>query len=169
MALTKVPVKAGMPRVSEFDLCSYYSVVSHVALTISFTIITGDLTMKRIGIPLWVGALIWVAWAVILGSTVAAVGRAEREGREVNVYLEIFEVMFRIGSLIFGGGQVVLPMLQTEVVPEWMTKEQFLQGLGLAQSMPGPLFNFAAYLGAVYKGVAGGMVAWAGLFGPGIL
>jgi chromate transporter len=108
--------------------------------------------MRRIGIPIWVGALIWVMWAVILGTTVS-----------------IFEVMFRIGSLIFGGGQVVLPMLQTEVVPQWMTKEQFLQGLGLAQSMPGPLFNLSAYLGAVYQGVAGGMVAWAGLFGPGIL
>ena len=128
-----------------------------------------DLTMRRIGIPLWVGALIWVAWAAILGITVSIVNRAHREGREVNVYLEIFEVMFRIGSLIFGGGQVVLPMLQTEVVPGWMTKEQFLQGLGLAQSMPGPLFNFSAYLGAVYQGVAGGMVAWAGLFGPGIM
>jgi chromate transporter len=128
-----------------------------------------DLTMRRIGIPIWVGALIWVMWAVTLGTTVSIVNKAHRGGREINVYLEIFEVMFRIGSLIFGGGQVVLPMLQTEVVPQWMTKEQFLQGLGLAQSMPGPLFNFSAYLGAVYQGVAGGMVAWAGLFGPGIL
>ena len=128
-----------------------------------------DLTMKRIGIPLWVGGLIWVVWAIVLGTTVSIVNKAHKEGREVNVYLEIFEVMFRVGSLIFGGGQVVLPMLQTEVVPTWMTKEQFLQGLGLAQSMPGPLFNFSSYLGAVYQGVAGGMVAWLGLFGPGVM
>jgi len=128
-----------------------------------------DLLMKRIGIPLWVGGLIWVVWAVVLGTTVSVVSRARREGREVNVYLEIFEVMYRIGSLIFGGGQVVLPMLQTEVVPGWMTKDQFLQGLGLAQSMPGPLFNFSSYLGAVYKGVAGGLVAYVGLFGPGVI
>lgn len=46
---------------------------------------------------------------------------------------------------------------------------QFLQGLGLAQSMPGPLFNFSSYLGAVYKGIAGGMVAYVGLFGPGVI
>lgn len=86
-----------------------------------------------------------------------------------NVYLEIFETMYRIGSIIFGGGQVVLPMLQDEVVPEWMTNDQFLQGLGLAQSMPGPLFNFSAYLGAVYEGVPGALVAFLGLFGPGVI
>ena len=51
-------------------------------------------------------------------------------------------------------------MLQDEVVPAWMTKDQFLQGLGLAQSMPGPLFNFSSYLGAVYKGVPGALVAY---------
>lgn len=50
----------------------------------------------------------------------------------------------------------MLPMLQDEVVPGWMNDDTFLQGLGLAQSMPGPLFNFASYLGAVYKGVPGG-------------
>lgn len=77
--------------------------------------------------------------------------------------------MYRIGSVIFGGGQVVLPLLQDEVVPAWMTKNQFLQGLGLAQSMPGPLFNFSAYLGAVYKGVPGALVAYVGLFGPGVI
>lgn len=128
-----------------------------------------DLTMKRIGIPLWVGGLIFVLWAVILATTVSIVTKAKKEGRAVNVYLEIFEIMFRIGSLIFGGGQVVLPMLQDEVVPMWMTKDEFLQGLGLAQSMPGPLFNFAGYLGAVYQGVLGGLVAWVGIMGPGVI
>lgn len=125
-----------------------------------------DLLMKRIGIPLWVGGLLFVLWAVLLATTTVLVQpRFEVD----NVYLEIFEVMYRIGSLIFGGGQVVLPMLESEVAPEWMTQSQFLEGLGLAQSMPGPLFNFASYLGAVYKGVAGGLVAYVGLFGPGVL
>ena len=87
----------------------------------------------------------------------------------MNVYLEIFEIKFRIGSLIFGGGQVVLLMLQDEVVPMWMTKNEFLQGLGLAQSMPGPLFNFSGYLGAVYQGVFGGLAAWVGIMGPGVI
>lgn len=124
-----------------------------------------DEMMRRIGIPLWVGALIFVAW---LGILIAVILLVEVFNVE-NVYLEIFTVMYRIGSIIFGGGQVVLPLLQDEVVPAWMTRDQFLQGLGLAQSMPGPLFNFSAYLGAVYKGVPGAFVAYCGLFGPGVI
>lgn len=124
-----------------------------------------DETMKRIGIPLWVGGVIIGAWAGILVLVIILKDVANVD----NVYLTIFETMYRIGSIIFGGGQVVLPMLQDEVVPAWMTKDQFLQGLGLAQSMPGPLFNFAAYLGAVYKGVPGALIAWCGLFGPGVI
>ncbi|KAL7571066.1 hypothetical protein ACA910_003780 [Epithemia clementina (nom. ined.)] len=124
-----------------------------------------DTTFKRIGIPLWVGALLFFVWAGVLALVIIL-----RDVVEVdNVYLEIFEVMYRIGSIIFGGGQVVLPMLQDEVVPSWMTNDQYLQGLGLAQSMPGPLFNFAAYLGAVFKGVGGALVAYCGLFGPGVI
>ena len=123
----------------------------------------GDETMKRIGIPLWVGGFIFVLWAVILVTVINLVKHSD------NVYLEIFETMYRIGSIIFGGGQVVLPMLQDEVVPGWMSNDQFLQGLGLAQSMPGPLFNFSAYLGAVYQGVPGALIAYVGLFGPGVI
>mmetsp|Transcript_4151 Transcript_4151/g.9151 ORF Transcript_4151/g.9151 Transcript_4151/m.9151 type:complete len:526 (-) Transcript_4151:178-1755(-) len=124
-----------------------------------------DTTFKRIGIPLWVGACIFLVWGGVLALVIILVDVAEVS----NVYLEIFETMYRIGSIIFGGGQVVLPMLQDEVVPDWMTKDQFLQGLGLAQSMPGPLFNFASYLGAVYEGVPGALVAFLGLFGPGVI
>lgn len=111
-----------------------------------------DETMKRIGIPLWVGACIFLVWLGVLIASIVLV----QGGKVENVYLDIFSTMYRIGSIIFGGGQVVLPMLQDEVVPVWMTDNQFLQGLGLAQSMPGPLFNFSAYLGAVYQGVPGG-------------
>eukprot|EP00566_Odontella_aurita_P009662 CAMPEP_0113545920 /NCGR_PEP_ID=MMETSP0015_2-20120614/11527_1 /TAXON_ID=2838 /ORGANISM="Odontella" /LENGTH=506 /DNA_ID=CAMNT_0000446335 /DNA_START=136 /DNA_END=1656 /DNA_ORIENTATION=- /assembly_acc=CAM_ASM_000160 len=124
-----------------------------------------DRTMRRIGIPLWVGGFLIFLWAFLLGLSVILVDRVG----VTNPYLEIFEVMFRVGSLIFGGGQVVLPLLQTEVVPVWMTKDTFLQGLGLAQSMPGPLFNFSSYLGAVYRGVGGALVAYCGLFGPGVM
>ena len=124
-----------------------------------------DATMKRIGIPLWVGACIFALWATVL-VTVIILNNVTKVD---NVYLEIFSVMYRIGSIIFGGGQVVLPMLQDEVVPRWMTEDQFLQGLGLAQSMPGPLFNFSSYLGAVYQRVPGALVAWLGLFGPGVI
>jgi chromate transporter len=124
-----------------------------------------DETMKRIGIPLWVGGLIFLVWVIVLVIVVVLVDVYEIE----NQYLEIFETMYRIGSIIFGGGQVVLPMLQDEVVPGWMNDETFLQGLGLAQSMPGPLFNFSSYLGAVYKGIPGALVAYVGLFAPGVI
>jgi len=124
-----------------------------------------DTTLRRIGIPLPVGAFIFVLWAAVL---VGAIVAKDIHGTE-NEYLDIFEVMYRIGSLIFGGGQVVLPMLESEVVPRWMKQDTFFQGLGLAQSMPGPLFNFSSYLGAVYMGVPGSFVAYIGLFGPGVI
>src|SRR5438309_5432349 len=64
--------------------------------------------------------------------------------------LAVFDSFFRAGSLVFGGGHVVLPLLQAEVVPPgWVTDEQFVAGYGAAQAVPGPLFTFAAYLGAV--------------------
>lgn len=124
-----------------------------------------DETMKRIGIPLWMGGLIFLVWLAVLILCIILVD----VGNIDNDFLEIFETMYRIGSIIFGGGQVVLPLLQDEVVPQWMTKDQFLQGLGLAQSMPGPLFNFSSYLGAVSRGVPGALIAYVGLFGPGVI
>jgi chromate transporter len=120
--------------------------------------------MKRIGILLWIGGLIFSSWVVLLVVVICLVNVAKLK----NAYFEIFELIFRIGSIIFGGGQVVLPLQQDEVVPKWMIKEQFLQGLGLAQSLPGPLFNFVAYLGAIYQGVPGALIAYLGIFGPGV-
>ena len=64
--------------------------------------------------------------------------------------LALFDSFYRAGALVFGGGHVVLPLLQAEVVPPgWVTEERFLAGYGAAQAVPGPLFTFAAYLGAV--------------------
>ena len=64
--------------------------------------------------------------------------------------LAVFDSFYRAGSLVFGGGHVVLPLLQAEVVPPgWVTTEEFIAGYGAAQAVPGPLFTFAAYLGAV--------------------
>jgi chromate transporter len=64
--------------------------------------------------------------------------------------LAVFDGFYRAGSLVFGGGHVVLPLLQAEVVPPgWVTNEAFIAGYGAAQAVPGPLFTFAAYLGAV--------------------
>jgi chromate transporter len=76
--------------------------------------------------------------------------------------LEVFDSFFRVGSLVFGGGHVVLPLLQTEVVgPGWVTNEQFVAGYGATQAVPGPLFTFAAYLGAVMGPEPNG---WTGAF-----
>ena len=88
--------------------------------------------------------------------------------------LEVFDSFFRAGSLVFGGGHVVLPLLQAEVVPPgWVTGEQFVAGYGAAQAVPGPLFTFAAYLGAVMgprpNGVAGAALALVAIFLPSFL
>ena len=85
-------------------------------------------------------------------------------------FLRWAESFYRMGSLIFGGGQVVLPMMLTEVVnPGWVTEQQFLDGFALMLALPGPMFAFSAYLGAVFGGVPGAFIAFAGLFLPGVL
>jgi chromate transporter len=77
-----------------------------------------------------------------------------------NHLLRVFEAFYRAGSLVFGGGHVVLPLLQTSVVPPgWVSNETFLAGYGAAQAVPGPLFTFSAYLGAVMEPQPNG---WAG-------
>ncbi|MCB8879042.1 chromate efflux transporter [Acidisoma cellulosilytica] len=86
----------------------------------------------------------------------------------------VFRVFFHAGALVFGGGHVVLPLLQQALVPRgWITDQDFLAGYGLAQAVPGPLFTFAAYLGAMIapggQAIAGAAVALAGLFLPGML
>ncbi|MGH7389663.1 MAG: chromate efflux transporter [Candidatus Rokuibacteriota bacterium] len=78
--------------------------------------------------------------------------------------LAVFDSFYRAGSLVFGGGHVVLPLLQAEVVPPgWVTNEEFIAGYGAAQAVPGPLFTFAAYLGAVMQEPPNGALgaAWA--------
>jgi chromate transporter len=78
--------------------------------------------------------------------------------------LAVFDSFYRAGSLVFGGGHVVLPLLQAEVVPPgWVTTEAFIAGYGAAQAVPGPLFTFAAYLGAVMHQPPNGWIgaAWA--------
>jgi chromate transporter len=88
--------------------------------------------------------------------------------------LAVFDSFFRVGSLVFGGGHVVLPLIQAEVVPSgWLTNEQFIAGYGAAQAVPGPLFTFAAYLGAVMhpwpNGWAGAALALGAIFLPSFL
>ena len=88
--------------------------------------------------------------------------------------VSLVEVFFRAGALVFGGGHVVLPLLQAGVVETgWVSPESFLAGYGAAQAVPGPLFTFAAYLGAVSSvgpgGFAGAVLALGAIFLPGFL
>ncbi|MCY8071926.1 chromate efflux transporter [Bacillus inaquosorum] len=85
-------------------------------------------------------------------------------------WLSMFDSFYRARSLVFGGGHVVLPLLEQEFVPAGMvSKEAFLAGYGAAQAVPGPLFTFAAYLGAVMGGWQGGTLAAIAIFLPAFL
>jgi chromate transporter len=86
----------------------------------------------------------------------------------------LFDSFYRSGSLVFGGGHVVLPLLQAEVVPPgWVTNDAFLAGYGAAQAVPGPLFTFGAYLGTVMgpapNGWVGGLICLVAIFLPSFL
>ena len=85
-------------------------------------------------------------------------------------WIAMFDSFYRSGSLVFGGGHVVLPLLEREFVPTgWLSEESFLAGYGAAQAVPGPLFTFAAYIGAVIGGWQGGLLATIAIFLPAFL
>jgi len=88
--------------------------------------------------------------------------------------LDYFTAFYRVGALVFGGGHVVLPLLQAQVVRRgWVDDGTFIAGYGLAQALPGPLFSFAAYLGSAARqapnGWAGGLICLAGIYASPIL
>jgi chromate transporter len=88
--------------------------------------------------------------------------------------LAVADAFYRAGSLVFGGGHVVLPLLQAELVPTgWVDQDTFLAGYGAAQAVPGPLFTFAAFLGASLQmgpqGVWGALVCLLAIFAPSFL
>ncbi|MFG1400506.1 chromate efflux transporter [Xanthobacter sediminis] len=112
------------------------------------------------------GAALLVAFALLLAVPPLLAGGAHA--------VAVFEAFYRSGALVFGGGHVVLPLLQAAVVaPGWVGSEAFLAGYGLAQAVPGPLFTFAAYLGAIMgpapHGIAGAALALVAVFLPGLL
>ena len=149
--------------------------------------------VAHLGLTPAVGGCLIVGWIVALVALGIAVSKTDYAS---NKELHWFEAFWRTGSIIFGGGQVVLPLLLNDVVQydttcsiasgatscvrsesltSWVTEEQFFAGLAMAQAMPGPLFNLSAYLGAVaarragVNVVVGIMCAWFGLFGPGVI
>ncbi|NIA68452.1 chromate efflux transporter [Pelagibius litoralis] len=117
---------------------------------------------RRVGIAALLGFFVLLFGLPVLAITVAA------------PELAVFDSFYRAGALVFGGGHVVLPLLQAEVVPPgWVGEDAFLAGYGAAQAVPGPLFTFAAYLGAVMTPYPGGLlaagIALVAVFLPGFL
>jgi chromate transporter len=93
---------------------------------------------------------------------------------DISHVVRIFDAFYRSGALVFGGGHVVLPLLQQQTVATgWVTPNDFLAGYGAAQAVPGPLFTFAAFLGWMMSGTpnhwVGAAIATAGIFLPGLL
>ena len=129
---------------------------------------------KQFQVSRWLAvACLAVFGALLVGMPVA--GRALTSGTLAEP-LEVFDSFYRAGSLVFGGGHVVLPLLQELVVaPGWVTNAGFVAGYGAAQAVPGPLFTFSAYLGATLDiesgptGWAGGLFALAAIFLPSFL
>ncbi len=116
----------------------------------------------------WTGAALLVAFVVLLIGLPFAAAALSDQG------LNLFAAFYRAGSLVFGGGHVVLPLLQASVVPPgWVSNEAFLAGYGAAQALPGPLFTFAAYLGAIMgpepNGWLGGVICLVAIFLPSFL
>jgi chromate transporter len=119
-------------------------------------------------IPRRVGLIATVLFAVLLAGGPLLAAATGSPG------VMHFNAFYRSGALVFGGGHVVLPLLQQAVVaPGWMSQDSFLAGYGAAQALPGPLFTFAAYLGADLRqspnGVLGAALALAAIFLPGLL
>lgn len=113
----------------------------------------------------------FAAWILFLGLLLVLPGLALATHSHA---LALADSFYRTGSLVFGGGHVVLPLIRNEVVPPgWVSDEVFLAGYGAAQAVPGPLFTFAAYLGSVMapqpNGIAGGMLCLVAIFLPGFL
>ncbi|WP_455288745.1 chromate efflux transporter [Cupriavidus necator] len=125
---------------------------------------------EPLGLPVThrAGALALIVFALLLAGLPLLAQAIAEPG------MRMFDAFYRAGALVFGGGHVVLPLLDAEVVaPGWVGKETFLAGYGAAQAMPGPLFTFAAFLGASMKmpptGFAGGLLCTLAIFLPGAL
>jgi chromate transporter len=119
-------------------------------------------------LPGWIGLAAFAAYLILLiGGPILAAWSGD-------MTVARFDGFYRSGALVFGGGHVVLPLLKQAVVdPGWVTQDAFLAGYGAAQALPGPLFTFAAFLGATmggpYGGIGGAAVGLVAIFLPGLL
>jgi chromate transporter len=119
-------------------------------------------------VPRWLSTTAWILlFGLLIGLPIA-------RGLTGWHPLALFDSFYRSGALVFGGGHVVLPLLQSEVVPTgWIGGDAFLAGYGVAQAVPGPLFTFGAYLGAAMQpepnGILGAAIALVAIFLPSML
>jgi chromate transporter len=111
----------------------------------------GAVASDHIAMPIPVGRTAGGVWLLLFFALLIGLPILASETQDKSI--DLIDSFYRSGSLVFGGGHVVLPLLQAEVVPPgWVGNDQFLAGYGAAQAVPGPLFTFAAYLGAVIGG-----------------
>ena len=136
------------------------------------TLLRGDAPTGHASLPLTVSKRTAIAALIAFFGLLAGLPflAAGTESQGIN----LIDAFYRAGSLVFGGGHVVLPLLQSEVVPPgWVGNDAFLAGYGAAQAVPGPLFTFAAYLGAVMgpapNGWAGAAICLLAVFAPSFL
>jgi chromate transporter len=147
------------------------AVIAAAAVVGRFFLRTEEVTTtaaRPVPVPRWLAA---AAWAVLFG---LLIGLPTARSLWPSQPLAMFDSFYRSGALVFGGGHVVLPLLQAAVVPPgWIGTDQFLAGYGLTQAVPGPLFTFSAYLGAAMRpepnGVAGAALALIAIFLPSML
>ena len=124
----------------------------------------GPPTPLAIAVPAWLAPLALALFFLLLAG-LPLLAAAAGDGA-----LPLVDAFYRAGSLVFGGGHVVLPLLQSETVARgWLDGDTFLAGYGAAQAVPGPLFTFAAYLGPAIAGAAGGVIALLAIFAPSFL
>lgn len=122
----------------------------------------------HVAMPLTVGrsagvVALMLFLALLLGLPILAAATGQ-------MWIDLVDSFYRSGALVFGGGHVVLPLLQAEVVPPgWVANDAFLAGYGAAQAVPGPLFTFAAYLGAVIGGWGTAALCLVAVFVPSFL
>jgi len=151
--------------VGQFGAIALGAVVGRWAVQINHL---NPVALHDYGVSKRTGALLLAAFVALL---VALPAIAASTGSFV---MAAFAAMYQAGGLVFGGGHLVLPLLHTGVVPPgWVGNNAFLAGYGAAQAVPGPLFTFAAYLGAVMPsplgGWTGGLLLLAAIFLPGFL
>ena len=127
---------------------------------------------------LWSHVKINPPWGYMIVFLIFAVASLFLSIASSNKIIQLFESFYRYGYLVIGGGQVVIPLMHSELVEvsQYMTNQEFLTGFGLVQGMPGPMFSFSAYAGGMsarggsaLMQILGAMVSGIGIFSPGLL